>query len=125
MKIRQISLSARLLAIVYLLYVVGSLPGLLGGGLPIMQLGLMVANIITLLAIATDIGNWARIVGLIYGCILVTFAFVAFFSADWRGLPDLTGDAVFIIIGFLMLGLGVWTINVLRHKVPETQTSEE
>jgi len=113
---RKRSLSASLLAVVYLLYILGIVFSALGGGISVAQIVLTVFSIITLMAIATDVGNWARIFGLIYGCLLITFSFVAFFSADWTGLPDLEGDSVFVIIGFLILGLGVWTIEVLRHK---------
>ena len=124
MKIRNVSLSARLLAIVYLLYIAAGIAGLFGGGISLVQIGLIIASAITLMAIATDIGNWARVFGIAYGCILVTFSFVAFFSADWTNLAASEGDAVFVIIGFLILGLGVWTISVLRRKPPPDPEAE-
>lgn len=117
MKFRRMELSRALLAVVYVMYVTLGL-GLIftRGGVSIVQLIFLAVAAITLLAIATTIGNWARVTGLVYGSLLVAIGILALALGIWDAIYDHTGQARVAILGLVLVTFGGWTVEVLRHK---------
>ena len=117
--IKKLPISTALLAVIYVLNLLSGGYSFFMGGFSVVRGILFVLSLITLMAITTTIGEWARITGLAYGGLITVAGVAITIGAIWIGITGDTKRAAFALAGIVFVGIGTWTIAVLRTKPPK------
>ena len=121
----RLSIPRAILAIVYLALSTFGAFSALRGDVNLLQLAMLVAIVITLLALVRILGRWAQIVGLVFGSLYAVIGVVALGLGVWGTLVGHEDALAGVILGPLFLALGVPTILSLRSDMRSRSVQDD